>query len=70
MVYNRNFVLNIDNQTTNRNNQQYVSGYYKLLTDQSVLPQQHGLTYKSLRALDYKSPMRSTSVVYPQTQVK
>jgi hypothetical protein len=27
-MYNRNFVLNIDNDVTNRNNRQFISGYY------------------------------------------
>lgn len=61
MVYNRNYILNIDNTTTNRANQHYVGGYYKQLSDQAILPANQALTYKSLRQLDALSPMRSTS---------
>lgn len=66
MVYNRNYILNIDNQTTNRNNQHYISGYYKQLSDQAIIPAQQALTYKSLRNLDARSPMRSTTQVQPE----
>lgn len=62
MVYDRNFVLNIDNPVTNRNNVNYISSYYKQLSDSSIIPAQQSLTQKSLRTLDFKSPMRKNSV--------
>ena len=37
MVYNRNYVLNIDNQLTNiRTNHKYVNGYYNNLLEQKL----------------------------------
>lgn len=62
IVYNRNFVLNIDNDTTNRNNKNYISGYYKLLSNDNVTPAQNHLTYKSLRAFDSSRTPKKHSV--------
>lgn len=39
MVYNRNYILNIDNQiATTRNNQKYISGYYEKSVQEKIMP--------------------------------
>ena len=40
MAYNRNFILNFDGDASSRVNKEYVSGHYKQLTQDAVLPQQ------------------------------
>lgn len=49
MVYNRNYILNIDNQiATTRNNQKYVSGYYERGVTDKIGP----ATTRSYHTLD------------------
>lgn len=51
MVYNRNFVLNIDNElSSQRANHHYISNYYQQLTEVGILPT--SLTNRSLHSND------------------
>ena len=51
MVYNRNFILNIDNDIkTSRVIDKYTKNYYSQLTDIGVLP--NSVTHRSITTLE------------------
>lgn len=49
MVYNKNYILNIDNQLTNtRTNHKYVNGYYNNLLEQKLPQTSKNNTHRTL----------------------
>jgi hypothetical protein len=59
MVYERKFVLNIDNEITDRKNSDYIGNYYNQLSEHAITPNQQALTKASLQTFD--SPFKSRS---------